>query len=258
MREHVPGIRCIEAKLAGEVFAPHRHDDYTVSLTVSGVQAFDYRGETRFSQPGQAVVLYPDEMHDGRAGNEDGFAFRTLYIPPALLSDALDGSPLPFIAGGVSSDKRLHDAAVAMFLSRDADNSALREEDALFDMAVALKSIGSPEPTTHTPDAEAVQKAKHYIDAHVDQDMSLEDIEAAAGQNRFALSRDFRALLGTSPYRYLTMRRVDVARHLIESGASIAETAAEIGFADQSHLTRHFKKTYGFTPARWRKIVQYG
>ncbi len=53
---------------------------------------------------------------------------------------------------------------------------------------------------------------------------------------------------GTSPDRYRTLRRVALARAAIESGQSLAGAAAEAGFADQSHMTRQFKRTYGLTP----------
>jgi AraC-like DNA-binding protein len=59
----------------------------------------------------------------------------------------------------------------------------------------------------------------------------------------------------TSPYRYLLMRRLDRARHLMRSGVSLAEAAAASGFADQSHMSRQFKKAYGVSPGRWQRAT---
>jgi len=56
-----------------------------------------------------------------------------------------------------------------------------------------------------------------------------------SGKDRWSLSRDFRALYGTSPYRYVTMRRLEYCRHLMLAGVPLAEAAIEAGFADQSH-----------------------
>lgn len=53
------------------------------------------------------------------------------------------------------------------------------------------------------------------------------------------------------------MRRLAQARAAIESGHSLARAATEAGFADQSHMTRQFKQTYGLTPARWTKVVTH-
>jgi len=76
-------------------------------------------------------------------------------------------------------------------------------------------------------------------------------LEAVTGMTRYAVARDFRACLGTSPYRYLVMRRLDRARALIRSGTPLAEAALRCGFADQSHMTRQFKQAYGLSPGRY-------
>ena len=62
--------------------------------------------------------------------------------------------------------------------------------------------------------------------------------------------------MGSSPHRYLTMRRLAKARHLSERGGILADVAAEAGFADQSHLTRQFKKAFGMTLGRWSALVR--
>jgi AraC-like DNA-binding protein len=76
-------------------------------------------------------------------------------------------------------------------------------------------------------------------------------LERIAGIDRWTIARHFRAAFGTSPDRYRTMRRLELARRAIAAGASLADAAATAGFADQSHMTRHFKRAYGITPGRW-------
>lgn len=80
-------------------------------------------------------------------------------------------------------------------------------------------------------------------------------LERIAGTDRFTIARQFRRAFGTSPDRYRTMRRVALARTCLESGLPLAQVAAEAGFADQSHMTRQFKRAYGLTPAHWAKAV---
>lgn len=250
------GISRIGASLSGRAFAPHRHDAYAISLTLGGIQAFDYRGVSRSSAPGQVVVLYPDELHDGRAGTDDAFTFRTLYIQPPIISAILGNAPLPFVKEGVSSCSALLAAVRVVLDDLSEPLEGLELEDALYNIAVALCACDQRPQKVETANLRAVHRAKSFLDANIAGTVSLQDIELAAGHDRYALTRDFRRFFGTSPYRYLVMRRIENACAMLLAGATIAAAAAEAGFADQSHFTRHFKKAYGLTPARWRTIVQ--
>src|SRR5262249_59891580 len=98
------------AVFRGFSFSPHRHDTYAVGVTAGGVQAFTYRGATRHSARGQSFVLHPDERHDGRAGDDRGFAYRIAYIDPALILAASEGRGLPFVCEPVSGDRQLYAA----------------------------------------------------------------------------------------------------------------------------------------------------
>src|SRR5262245_19538559 len=114
------GIELFSAWFPGEAYQKHRHDTYAIGLTTSGVQAFDYRGSVHVSTPGQVVVLYPDETHDGRAGADDGFGYRIVYVEPALLAEAvraLHGRPypLPFVGDAVSTNPVLSHAIEEAF-----------------------------------------------------------------------------------------------------------------------------------------------
>ena len=75
-----------------------------------------------------------------------------------------------------------------------------------------------------------------------------------SGVDRWTLARQFRAAFGTSPVRFRTMRRLDLVRRLLSGGAGPAEASIAAGFADQSHMSRHFKRAYGVTPSQWMAI----
>ena len=94
-----------------------------------------------------------------------------------------------------------------------------------------------------------------FLAANVGRNVHSEELEAVSGLSRFALARQFRICFGTSPYRYVVMRRLDLARQLMLAGTGLAEAAVSIGFADQSHMARQFKRAYGITPGRWLHAV---
>jgi AraC family transcriptional regulator len=102
----------------------------------------------------------------------------------------------------------------------------------------------------------SVIQAMKYIHEHYPLDVSLADIAGAAHLSSYHLTRVFKKAMGMSPHRYLVQVRVNSARSLLTAGAggrSLAEIAAAVGFADQSHLTRHFKRMLGITPKQLRQ-----
>lgn len=254
-----PGLERIEAFFAGHGYDPHRHDTYALGMTCAGVQAFRYRGAARRCRPGQLFVLHPDELHDGHAGSAGGFRYRILYVEPRLIQEALGagGGGLPFVRDAVSHNPRLAAAmlpALAGFAGRVEE---LQRDQIVADLAEALAAAdGSfPRRTLAGRHLRAVRLARELLDAAPQEAASSAALEAVTGVSRYALARHFRACLGTSPHRYLTMRRLERARALIRRGVPLAEAAVTAGFADQSHLTRHFRRAYGLPPGRWAALA---
>jgi len=249
------GVERIEAYFQHNAYALHRHDTYAIGRTLAGVQRFHYRQNVCTSLPGGTMVLHPDETHDGQAGTDEGFRYRMIYVEPALFQAALGGKPLPFIEGGLSNDPRLAAATNALLQHLDSALDPLEQDDALFDLAHALDAVSGARPLRASADFRAAQRARDYMHAALDQPVTLDELAAVAGRDRWSLSRDFRAFFGTSPHRYLTMRRLDAVRAALPGGTTLVDAAAAAGFADQSHMTRHFLAAYGVTPSRWLKMV---
>lgn len=101
----------------------------------------------------------------------------------------------------------------------------------------------------------AAELARQFILDTSNEAVTMDHLEKASGTDRWSLSRDFRALFGTSPYRYLSLRRLDKAKGMIIAGMALVDVASACGFTDQSHMTHHFSKTYGIPPGRWAKLM---
>ncbi len=94
-----------------------------------------------------------------------------------------------------------------------------------------------------------LERVVHYVDEHLNQDIALAELAAVVQVGSRHFSRLFKQSTGFSPYQYLIKCRVERARELLQRRSlSIAETAQAVGFANQSHLSRHFKRWFGVSP----------
>jgi AraC-like DNA-binding protein len=257
------GVELLQARLKGRAYARHRHDTYAVCVTDRGVQIFDYRGEARISLPGQVVVLYPDEPHDGRPGTGDGFAYRIVYLSPMRLGAAVRsivGRPaaLPFLPDPVSASPVLRRAIEAAFRCFPAPLEPLAVDaligqvaDGLLGSAGSAAAIGPARL-----DSAGLERVRRHLEAERTRIVTSEELETIGGHDRFQLARQFRRLHGTSPYRYLMMRRLERVREEIRTGKPLAAIAIDCGFADQAHMTRNFKASLGLTPAQYRAATR--
>jgi AraC-like DNA-binding protein len=248
------GVELTEAQLREGAFSPHRHDTYTIAVTTAGVQSFNYLGKRWQSLPGQAVILHPDEVHDGYCRDETGFSYKAAYLPPAHIQTVIGGAALPFLAQGVSTDADLVASARCLIATCTAKVDLFSYQDALHQfVSVMQRCEGGPPPARRIVNREAVMRVREFLDSVPAPGTSLDQLEELAGYDRWQLSRDFRALLGTSPYRYLQCRRLERAGQLLRSGLGMAAAAHEAGFADQSHFGRVFRRTFGTTPSAWHR-----
>jgi len=252
------GIERIEARFHGNGFAPHRHDTYALGLTMSGVQTFSYRGEKRASLPGQVIVIHPDEVHDGGAGTKDGLRYRMIYVPPELIGEALaadGGGALPFLPSPVISDPDFQRDLREALGDIGQEMGTFRRDCLVADLAACLDRHAdvrrSRKIALNRPGLKACGR---LLREACSEDVRMEELEDLAGMDRFTLARQFRAVFGTSPHRYLVMRRLEKAKAELGEGATLASAAHASGFADQSHMTRHFKRAFGMTPGRWRRL----
>ncbi|WP_422003303.1 AraC family transcriptional regulator [Reyranella sp.] len=250
-------LQRLSARFGGHAFDLHRHETYAVGLTLWGAQSFHYRGALRTSGGGQVMVIHPDEAHDGHASVDAGFAYRMLYVEPATVSEALGGAAPPFVPEVVADDAVLAGLLRAAFADFPRPLEPLAADALVERLASRLAARGDRPPRRHRRATahRAVARARDFLAAAAHRTVASEELEAVTGLDRFALARHFRAATGTSPHRWQIGRRLLRAQRLIAEGVPLSEAAAATGFADQSHLTRHFAARFGLTPGRFAKLA---
>ena len=257
----VPGVDLLRARFVTHRYGRHAHETYTFGVIESGIEEFDYGGRLLRAGRGAVALLDPEVVHTGQAGTPDGWAYRVLYPEVALVTSI--AAELGWRGGTPSfPDTVLYDDRTAAIVraahlsaehgDRLASSSLLRSALAGLLSAHAAPGAGLRRRAGSRAPA-AVRTARELISERLADPPSLDELAAAAGLSPFALLRAFRAETGLPPHAYLNQLRVRQARSLLDLGLVPAEVAARTGFADQAHLTRHFKRVVGVPPGSYQR-----
>jgi AraC-like DNA-binding protein len=262
--EDLGGLELIEAVHRRPRFARHAHPTYALGAVASGVNRFRYRGVWHEAPAGAVCTVSPDEPHEVEPAGDAGFAYRCLY-PSAeavrAVAEAVGGRPGP---GAVALPPVIEDPEAArrirgIFEAEAAGAPRLQREARLLALLARVvvrhadARVTPREP--RRPPRAALARARDYLEAHCADRVSLADLAAVAGLDPFAVARGFSRAYGLPPHAWLVQARVRRAQVLLRAGRAPAEVAAEVGFADQSHLTRHFRRIVGVTPGRYRRAA---
>ncbi|KOT97448.1 MULTISPECIES: AraC family transcriptional regulator [Streptomyces] len=255
-----PPLDLLTARFDRHVYAPHAHDEYTVGVTVGGLEVIAYRGGHIHSGPGSIVVLEPGEVHTGGPAAPEGYSYRALYAAPNLLTDGTrTDSALPYFREPVLDDPELAAALRAAHTDLARCPDPLEAESRLPWLLTALARRHSTARAADDTVLGADRVARVVRDRLADELLAPPSLAALAtdlGLSRYQLLRAFRTSTGMPPYAWLAQHRVARARGLLDAGLRPAEVAALVGFADQAHLTRWFRRVLGVTPAAYRNSVQ--
>ncbi|MGK5642576.1 AraC family transcriptional regulator [Streptomyces sp. URMC 126] len=259
-------LEAMHAHFFDHVYAPHAHDAYSFGITDLGAQRFRCRGAHHTSGAGMVMAFNPDEVHDGHAAAEAGYAYRIVHIGASVvhdvLADAADGRApaMPFFVRPVLTDPVLAGALARLHASLAGPAGALAREELLASTVLAMAARGAtraPRRRTLSDGGRrhAARRARALLDEAYAEPLSAGDLAGAAGCSRYAVYRAFRAEFGMSPSDYQRLLRLRRARALLAGGVPAAEAAESAGFSDQAHFGRWFKRAYGITPGMYRRAV---
>lgn len=254
------GVELLQARYIKQRFTPHVHEGFVFTVIEHGAQRFRHRGAEHLAPVGSMVLINPDEVHTGSSAHEQGWLYRAFYPAPAQVNGVLDElglahRGLPSFAASVLQDVELHRAFGQLHRLLDSDASMLQQQTAWRETLLMLfqRHAGVRQAAVAGLEPRAVSLAKELLAARLGEPPSLEELAAAVNLSPFHFARVFRRATGLPPHAWLQQRRLEQARALLRDGCAPLSVALQLGFADQSHLTRQFKQVYGVGPGEYRK-----
>ncbi|MFH9609336.1 AraC family transcriptional regulator [Streptomyces sp. NPDC017448] len=258
-RPAVAGIvEVFHARFTEHAYPMHVHDAWTLLIVDDGAVRYDLDRHERATPGGTVSLLPPGVPHNGSPATADGFRKRVLYLDMTLLDAGLVGPAVdtPDLADPLLRTRvgRLHQA-----LADPGD--AFEAESRLAFVGERLRGHLRPgrAPSGPPPGRGVARDLRDLLDARLREGVTLAEAARLVHAHPVHLVRAFSAAYAIAPHQYLTSRRVDRARRLLLDGVPPGRAAVAVGFHDQSHLTRHFKRIVGTTPGRYaRQARPYG
>jgi len=236
------------------------HETYTICACAQAEGNWRY-GSREFSVRDRgSMLMEPGETHHTTSLRKPG-DFKVLLISPEIVIDAAKEIGLhmtPHLRRANSDDPKLF-SAIYRFGDAVETGANPLEQQTLF--AACVRTF--LEHTEQRPPApcggnehHAVTRIKHYLQERVTESVSLDDLVALTGISRFHLVHAFAKQVGMPPHLYQINLRIVRAKELIKAGLSPIHISTDLGFSDQSHFTRHFKRVWGVTPGRYANAVR--
>ncbi len=245
----------LAARFSCHQYAPHTHQEFAVGVCIDGVESIRYRDAVHYAGPGTVVVLEPGEAHTGGPAAATGFAYRCVYPPAVMLADGAAGQP--HFRDAVIGDPALARAFLAAHDALACGDPLEGESRLAYTLgALVCRHAMQSRPPGAAPGQRVVQAVMARLADRMVCPPTLAEIAAEVGLSRYHLVRSFGAAAGMPPYAWLAQHRVSRARRLLDAGCAPADVAGLVGFADQAHLTRWFRRVLGVTPGAYRNSIQ--
>jgi AraC-like DNA-binding protein len=250
-RPAVPGIHEVfHARFVDHVYPPHTHDTWTVFIVDEGAVRYDLESRHHGVTGARITILPPHVVHDGRAAGVDGYRKRVLYVGTDVLPERSIG---PAVDHPEVADPAVVRGVLALHRSLQDPGDALEAESLLAVVGARLAHhLGDDGETAgERPEPEVAAELRVLLDEHRFTSFTLADAAETLHVSRAHLVRSFTQSFGISPHRYVVARKIDAARARLLEGEPIADVAVGVGFHDQAHLSRHFRRHVGTTPGRF-------
>ena len=243
----------------------HHHDFFEVYFFLSGRVSFKVEGRSYHLEPGDLLLINPQELHQPDIGTDSVYERIVLWIDRAYLAGlcSISGMDLSMcfnndVPGQTNllRPTKLRRAALGQLLDRlareyysDEAGSFAYAQGLLIQFMVEINRLAiDSDPVEKREEPDLVTQVLAYIGAHYQENITLETLAAEFFVSKYHLSHEFSHRVGTSIYRYVIFRRLLQARELMSAGEPPGEVYQACGFGDYANFYRAFRGEYGISP----------
>jgi AraC-like DNA-binding protein len=256
------GAWLMDAQYRDHQFGRHLHDEMVVVVTEQGSGEVRTRFGLDRSAPGTVWVFAAGEYHGGQTTDGGAWGYRAMYLDEQAL-DALasvyggPGQQRLFVPPGLYDDAQLAHVIGLAHRKLHAGAPAMeRQAHWWAAMGMLFGRYGEPKFAEQALGRERTKMMvlRDYVVEHFRRDLSIDELSRQVGLSRYHLMRSFSQEFGMPPHAYVNQLRLIEAKRLLREGVPAAEVAASVGFYDQSHLTRYFKRAFDLTPGAFATL----
>lgn len=256
----LPFVIMRQATRSYACYHTHSHDEFSFGVIDSGVADYRNMRHKNVIGAGTTVTINPGDAHSCNPDNDD-WSYRMLFVDTnwiaQLQQEILKTHGYDYLAFSrrYQSDNASYIEFSLLFNTLLTEQNPLRSESLLIEyLAPRFSPLVEIKAMTKPGDLYRVQQVKELIMDQLDTNLSLDQFAACSGLSRYHFIRCFKQVYGQSPHAFQLDQRITKAKRLLATGNSIIDTASSLGFADQSHFHRNFKKRLALTPKQYQSI----
>ena len=251
----------------------HHHDFFEVYFFLGGRVNFKVEGKFYQLEPGDLLLINPQELHQPDIGEDAMYDRIVLWIDRSYLASLCMAAGVDLTAcfdneapghTNLLRPSKLRRAALSQLLDRltreyysDELGSFAYAQGLLTQFMVEINRLA--QTSSHTvkrEESDLVSQVLAYIGNHYHENITLETLAAEFYVSKYYLSHEFSQRVGTSIYRYVIFRRLLQARELMVAGQSPGEVYQNCGFGDYANFYRAFKGEFGISPREFALQLQ--
>jgi len=240
-------------------YSKHSHDSLAFTVFFDGDIEVLFHNIDELNVDSKQVIVYnPHQVHVTKSKRANVKEYYTLHIDTvwskqtqnSIFENLNEFLYLQNIIEEESIYKRLYEISQSIYFDKDFEIEQLKD---LIKEIIEKYTILNKEQNKEEP--ELIKKVEEYIEQNIEEQISLEDISKAVCYDESYITRVFKKKYGLTPHAFIINKRVQKAKEklALSKDVNIAQLSNEVGFYDQSHFSKVFKKVFAITPNKYRK-----